>query len=92
MDSSDDVKNGERLARVEQDVVTVKDFLVRIDSKLDAWQNTYVPRQEINEMFRARDKEITELKDNKKHNSTQFVAWAAVIVALVSIVLPYIHK
>jgi hypothetical protein len=80
----------ERLARVEQDVLTIKEYMMRMDGKLDAWNNTFVPRQEINEMFRSRDKEIQELKDSKKSAAAMWVGWAGVAVAVIAIVVTLI--
>lgn len=61
-----------------------------MDGKLDAWNNLYVPRQEINEMFRSRDKEIQELKDSKKDSRAMWVGWAGVAVAAIAIVVSLI--
>jgi hypothetical protein len=85
-------RNLERLASVETELKGIKEFLVRLDGKLDAWSNIYVPRQEINEMFRSRDKDIQDLKDNKKDSKYLWVAWVAVAVSIVSLVVTVIQK
>jgi hypothetical protein len=79
---AEQTQQAERLARMETELISVKEYLVRMDGKLDAFTNIYVPRQEINEMFRSRDKEIQELKDSKKDSKTLIAAWAGVIIAL----------
>lgn len=96
----EDNKNGERLARLEADVLSIKDYMIRLEGKLDAWTSMYVPRQEAYEMFRSRDSqikdikdEITELKENSKSNKAMMVGWfsfaAAAISSLVAIIALY---
>ncbi|NDI33238.1 hypothetical protein [Chengkuizengella sediminis] len=51
----------ERLAKLETDIKAMRDLIMNMDSKLDIWNKTFVPRNEINKMFRSRDKEINEL-------------------------------
>lgn len=56
----------ERLARLETGLETgMQNFnksLSRIEAKLDMWPDHFVPRNEINEMFRARDKDMDDLE------------------------------
>jgi septation ring formation regulator EzrA len=87
----------ERLATVETELKSIKDYLVRMDGKLDAWQQNYLTRNEAQEMFRARDKELTdvnqdldklrdEIKQDKQSNKTLWPAWAAVGVSVIALV------
>lgn len=85
-------RDAERLARVETEVISIKEFMIRFEGKLDAWNNTYVPRQEINEMFRSRDKEIDDLKNSKKDSRNLLVSWASVAVALVAVIISILSK
>jgi hypothetical protein len=82
----------ERLARVETELGGIKELVVRVDSKLDAWSNTYVPRQEINEMFRSRDKEIQELKESKKDTRAMWISWVSIAIALAGMVIMIIKS
>lgn len=97
----DDYKTeAERLAAMESELQFVKDYLIRIDTKLDAYAETYVPRTEINEMFRARDEQIKELKDQNRELKEQrqsshqlWPTWIASIAAVISClaaILPHI--
>jgi hypothetical protein len=61
-----DMENQERLARLETQMENMLTGLARIDDKLDMWNQNYVPRNEINEMFRARDDDIKELRENQQ--------------------------
>jgi hypothetical protein len=81
VDESPDIK----LARVDVQLVGIKESLVKIEAKIDVWGNLYVPRAEINEMFRARDKEIQELKDLKRDSKALIVSWAGVAVAVIAV-------
>ena len=60
--------------------------LISMNSKLDAWAQTYVPRNEINEMFRARDEQIKELKEDKKNNRQSWPYWITAAIALAAFV------
>lgn len=81
-----------RMSYLEAELKGIKDYLVRMDGKLDAWQQNYVPRNELGEMFRARDKDIQDvssevdklrdnLKEDQRSNKNLWPAWAAVIVS-----------
>ncbi|MDP5276477.1 hypothetical protein [Chengkuizengella axinellae] len=54
----------ERLAKLETEIKAMRDLIMNMDSKLDIWNKTFVPRNEINEMFRSRDKEVNELSQD----------------------------
>jgi hypothetical protein len=90
----DDYKTeAERLAAMESELQFVKDYLIRIDTKLDAYAETYVPRTEINEMFRARDEQIRELKEQRQSSHQLWPTWLAAIAAVISClaaILPHI--
>lgn len=80
-------RNIERLASVETKLESIEAALIRMDAKLDAWNQNYVPRQEINEMFRARDKELEQIKLNATTNKNILPSWAAVIVAIAAMLV-----
>jgi hypothetical protein len=53
----------EKIARLETQIDNLTNIVMRMDAKLDTWQENYVPRKEIYEMFRARDKELADLSE-----------------------------
>lgn len=92
----DDQRPVERLAAMEAKLATLEGVLMRLEAKLDAWQSNYVPRAEINEMFRARDShleqlrvEIKEVRASEEHdrqaNKSVWPLWTAAIVSLVAL-------
>jgi F0F1-type ATP synthase membrane subunit b/b' len=101
-------RDTERMAKVETDLTNIKELLLDIKGELKDFNQTYVPRMEINEMLRSRDEETKALKEEIKEKATKeevrelrsnqnsgkqlLVAWAAVIVAIVAIILPLVGK
>lgn len=84
--------DAERFARLEERLEGIERVSLRLEAKLDAWQETYVPRTEINEMFRARDEQIHELKDDKKTHRANLPMWvsaSAAVIALVAMFWPH---
>lgn len=83
-----------QFAAVDTQLSEIKTALLRMDTKLDAWQSTYVPRAEINEMFRSRDEKITllhqeiiDLNEEKKANKQLLPTWTHAAVALIALAL-----
>lgn len=83
--------SGERLATVEAQLKQVFNVLKDINTKLDLWNQNYVPRKEIAEMFRSRDQDIQELKDGIKDTKKDsrssralWPAWAVVIMSAIA--------
>lgn len=92
----------ERLVKVETKVDNIETVAVRMESKLDAWAANYVPRPEMNEMFRARDEQIELMRDEiktmrteksteqlteKTSSKSNLATWAYVIVSIVTVVI-----
>lgn len=91
----------ERLAALEAQFTAtssqlndIKGAMVRLEAKLDAWQATYVPRIEIQEMFRSRDEkiaalqgEINDIHAEKAASKQLFPGWAQVAVAVLALVI-----
>lgn len=86
------IENERRTARVETDLVNIKELLLDIKDELKGFNQTYVPRTELNEMFRSRDKEIREIREDKQSSKQMIVAWAAVVVSVIAVIFSYIHK
>lgn len=86
------MESAAKSAKMETDLSNIKELLLEIKGELKGLNQTYIPRSELNEMFRARDEQIKEIKSNHGSNKQLIVAWAAVCVAIVAIILPFIHK
>jgi hypothetical protein len=82
----DSSKNVERLASVETELKSIKEMLARMDGKLEAWHQNYVPRAELNEMFRARDKEIEEIKIAKQESRSLWPVWVGAAISLAGVI------
>lgn len=78
----------ERLAALETGINALTQVCARLESKLDAWQATYVPRTEINEAFKARDERIKSLENNQTWLWRTTVG--AVIAGAIGIVFAFI--
>lgn len=84
---TNDLERLERMARMEAQVEQMNAVVIRMEAKLDAWATNYVTREESKEMFRARDKEIQEIKDAQTNNKALYASWASVAVAVVAAVV-----
>jgi archaellum component FlaC len=87
-----EAKDYERMATMEEQIKQLVQAVNSLTQKLDTWQGNYVPRQELGEMFRARDKDIQDLQTEieklrqEKNNSKPVVAaWAGVIVSVLAV-------
>jgi tetrahydromethanopterin S-methyltransferase subunit B len=69
----------ERLAKLEEAYKNIEKFMIRLEAKIDAYQQSFVPRTELNEMFKGRDKQIEKVEDN------QTWLWRAVIGGVASL-------
>jgi hypothetical protein len=78
-------KESARVEVLEARLENIEAFLLRLDGKLDAWNQNYVPRAELNEMFRARDKEIAEVKLDKRDNKNNGPVWIASCASVISL-------
>jgi len=85
-----DMENQERLAKLETQMDTALHGISDINNKLDMWNQNYVPRNEIREMFRARDEDIKELRDDLQQDhldrrsfKTTWPNWVSAGIALV---------
>jgi hypothetical protein len=89
MGAGENVEVEKKMAKVETDLSNIKELLLDIRGELKGLNQTYVPRMEINEMFRSRDEDIKEIKSSQNSSKQLIVAWAAVIVAIVAIIIPF---
>jgi predicted RNase H-like nuclease (RuvC/YqgF family) len=90
------IEQAEKIARLEEKMNLMAESIIRMEGKLDAWSQNYPTRTEVNEMFRARDKEIddlrTDLKDleikyesGKQTNKNLLPQWFGIGVSLLAL-------
>lgn len=101
-----EMENGERLAKMEQKTDNIERLVTDINNKFNAFTEIYVPRTEINLMLEARDKQIDDVSSDLKEKADKgdierivkekdnwqknMPAWAAVIVAIIALVMPFL--
>jgi hypothetical protein len=59
-------KDLERLAKLETQLESMGQVMLRLEAKIDAWQTNFLTRTEAEEMFRSRDKELQSVKEELK--------------------------
>lgn len=88
----------ERIVTHEAKLEAIELAITRMEAKLDAWVTNFVPRNELSEMFRSRDKEIELLKQDHKelvikiesdkaNNKNLWPVWAGVVISFASCVI-----
>lgn len=76
----------ERMAKVETKLEQIEQLLTKLDTKFDLLNTAFVPRNEIDEMFRSRDARINELKAAIDSDKSQLPIWIGTIVSLGALV------
>lgn len=87
-----------RMSSVETKLENIENYLVRLDGKLDAWQQNYVPRSELGEMFRARDENIRknyqaieklkdEIKTDQRSTKAVWPTWITALIAAAALIV-----
>lgn len=87
------------MTRVETKLEAIETSVQRIESKLDMWNEQYVPRKEIDEKFntvytriRGVEDEQTSMREDmsaKRHNIPMWVSAIAAVIAIVMIFVPH---
>jgi hypothetical protein len=92
-----EVQTYERMATMEAKLGTIESLLTKLDDKFDNLNNAYVPRAEIDVLFRQRDDkldilmaEVALMKQNKQNSKALIASWAAVLVAIIALVAPLV--
>ncbi len=86
-----EMENSERLAIVETELKQLNKTITAMNEKLDIWNQSYLPRNEIYMMFEVRDKEIKAIQQNilleeesKWSLRRLWPAWLGVVIAAFS--------
>lgn len=86
MDYEKETENAERLAVVETELKQLNKNVNVMNDKLDIWNKTFVPRDEIDERFSARDKEIESIKNDIKFmRKVNMWAWGLAIPSFLTL-------
>lgn len=84
--------NTERIVRLETLVESQTSFLTRIESKLDLLSEKYITKELFNEITGGIQKQINDIKEEKKSNRQIFPAWISNIIAIGAIIFAVIYK
>jgi predicted nucleic acid-binding Zn-ribbon protein len=88
----ENVESAAKSARMEADLLNIKELLLDIKDELKGLNQTYVPRTEVMEMFRSRDAQIQELKDELSKKKDRLPEWIAVAVAAIALLVSFYSK
>lgn len=89
-------KDYERLAKLEAQLENLTQLMIEMKAQLSSFTQNFPTRLEVNEMFRSRDQdiqetreEVKELRNDNKARSAQIAAWAGVVVAILALFISY---
>lgn len=81
--------NTERIVRLETLVESQTSFLTRIESKIDALSEKYITKDMFNEITSSLQKQVTELRSEKKENRRMLPDIIMAISAFISLGLTF---
>lgn len=76
-------KDFERITRLETQLESLSDGVSRIETKLDAYTANFMPRTEAEIRFQNIEKDLNEVKSNRKSNAALIVSIASVAVVFI---------
>lgn len=76
-------KDFERITRLETQIENLSDGVNRIETKLDAYTANFMPRTEAEIRFQNIEKDLNEVKSNRKSNAALIVSIASVAVVFI---------
>lgn len=85
-------KEYERITRLETQIENMAESVSRIETKLDAYTSNFLPRSEAEIRFLNVEKEIKEVKANRKSNAALIVSVASVAVVFIFNLINLINK
>lgn len=98
----ENIKNAERMARLETEVKNSAEILVRMEKKLDTWSENYVTKRELDNQLRFVDRDIKQVRadmesnftqrdENKKDNKALLASWVSIAVAVLAVVVAIVN-
>lgn len=76
-------KDYERITALETQLETLTKSVERIETKLDLLTSSFITRNEADIRFKNLEKELKEVKENKRANSALLVSVASVAVTFI---------
>ena len=86
------MEQNERIATLESQLESLSRSLERIETKLDAYSSNFLTRSEAQIRFENIDRDIREIKENKRANMALVVSVAGVAVTFIFALVNYITK
>jgi len=84
-------KDYERITALETQLETLTKSVERIETKLDLLTSSFITRNEADIRFKNVEKELIELKDDKRANRAFWVSVSALAVTFVFSLLNYLR-
>ncbi|WP_342046001.1 hypothetical protein [Bacillus sp. OTU530] len=91
-----DQKDYERLAKLETQIENLTTLVIELKTQISSFTQNFPTRLEVNEMFRSRDQdiqetreELKELKNDKRASAAQVASWAGIGVAILALFVSY---
>jgi hypothetical protein len=95
---TEQLTDGERIIRLETELIAVKDAIFRIEKMLLMREESYWTKEVIENKFQMRDKEIEvikkeidSIKDEKKTHKSVLPLWIAIVPSVVLVVFEIIN-
>ncbi|WP_199426574.1 hypothetical protein [Thermaerobacillus caldiproteolyticus] len=83
-------KDYERIAKLETQLESLTEGLKRIENKLDAYTANFITKAEADIRFKNIEKELMEVKDDKRTNRAFWVSVSALAVTFIFSLLNYL--
>jgi hypothetical protein len=83
--------NTERVVRLETLVESQTSFLTRIESKLDVLSEKHITKEMFNEITGGLQKQINEMREDKKTHKNILPLWIAIVPSIVLVVIEVIN-
>lgn len=71
----------ERLTKLETEMESMKTVLLRVEAKMDAWQQNFVSKEVLNDKLKLRDDRIERLEQEKTSYKNNLPFWFSVFIS-----------
>lgn len=77
----------ERLTKLETELESMKVVLLRMETKMDAWQSNFVSKELLDEKLKSRDDRMTRIELEKTSFKNNLPFWVAAVLAAISTII-----
>lgn len=77
----------ERLTKLETELESMKVVLLRMETKMDAWQMNFVTKELLDEKLRSRDDRMTRIEAEKTSFKNNLPFWVTAVLAALSTII-----